>query len=204
MESLKFNIDMKRFIVIMVSSLVCISGFSQNFGSVLSSIRDKVVKETVTSASSMVGTWEYAGPECHLESDNALASIGGEAASVKLENELSGLYEKIGMDNVTYTFASDGTFSCKASKVTTSGTYTFDSGTGTVTMTSRLGVSFTAYVTVTGSRMTLSFNADRLFDALGKLSGYASEISSMGASLQKLMDSYDGLRLGFTLEKQQL
>lgn len=195
---------MKYFIVIMASSLVSVAGFSQDFGSVLSSIRDKVVKEVVTSATSIVGTWEYTGPECHLESDNTLAAIGGEAASVKLEDELSGLYSRIGMDNVSYTFGSDATFSCKASRLTTSGTYVFDSETRTVTMTSRLGVSFTAYVTVTGNRMTLSFNADRLFDVLGKLSGYASEISSQGASLQKLMDSYDGLRLGFTLEKKQL
>ena len=68
-------------------------------------------------------------------------------------------------------------------------------------MTSRLGVTQTAQVAVTGTSMSLLFNADKLMSVLTALTRMASKVSSVGATVEGLISNYDGLLLGFKLEK---
>lgn len=174
---------------------------AQDLKSVLSGVVKNVVGDKTTTASSIIGTWTYAGPECQFESDNLLAKAGGEVAAKEVEEKIQKVYEKVGMDGCQYTFGEDGSYSCTVKGKTSSGTYTFDSDAKTVTMKSKLGIKTVAYVTVTGDDMSLVFNADKLMSVLKTITSAASSVNSTASTLSSIAGSYDGLRLGFELKK---
>lgn len=174
---------------------------AQDLKSVLSGVVKNVVGDKTTTASSIIGTWTYAGPECQFESDNLLAKAGGEVAAKEVEEKIQKVYEKVGMDGCQYTFNEDGSYSCTVKGKTSSGTYTFDSDAKTVTMKSKLGIKTVAYVTVTGDDMSLVFNADKLMFVLKTVTSAASSVNSTASTISSVADSYDGLRLGFELKK---
>ena len=174
---------------------------AQDLKSVLSGVVKNVVGDKTTTASSIIGTWTYAGPECQFESGNLLAKAGGEVAAKEVEEKIQKVYEKVGMDGCQYTFNEDGSYSCTVKGKTSSGTYTFDSDAKTVTMKSKLGIKTVAYVTVTGDDMSLVFNADKLMFVLKTVTSAASSVNSTASTISSVADSYDGLRLGFELKK---
>lgn len=174
---------------------------AQDLKSVLSGVVKNVVGDKTTTASSIIGTWTYAGPECQFESDNLLAKAGGEVAAKEVEEKIQKVYEKVGMDGCQYTFSEDGSYSCTVKGKTSSGTYTFDSDAKTVTMKSKLGIKTVAYVTVTGDDMSLVFKADKLMSVLKTITSAAASVNSTASTISSIADSYDGLRLGFELKK---
>ena len=68
---------------------------SDDSGVIGSVVNDLVGKVTPVSMEALVGTWDYQGSACELDSDNALADIGGSAVSDKLEDKLDGYLKKI-------------------------------------------------------------------------------------------------------------
>ena len=176
---------------------------AQDLKSVLSDVVKNVVGDKTTTASSIIGTWTYAGPECQFESDNLLAKAGGEVAAKEVEEKIQKVYEKVGMDGCQYTFNEDGSYSCTIKGKTSSGTYTFDSDAKTVTMKSKLGIKTVAYVTVTGDSMSLVFKADKLMSVLKTITSAAASVNSTASTISSIADSYDGLRLGFELKKKE-
>lgn len=174
---------------------------AQDLKSVLSGVVKNVVGDKTTTASSIIGTWTYVGPECQFESDNLLAKAGGEVAAKEVEEKIQKVYEKVGMDGCQYTFSEDGSYSCTIKGKTSSGTYTFDSDAKTVTMKSKLGIKTVAYVTVTGDDMSLVFKADKLMSVLKTITSAAASVNSTASTISSIADSYDGLRLGFELKK---
>jgi hypothetical protein len=171
--------------------------------SILSGVVKTVVGDKTTTASSIIGTWKYSQPECAFESDNLLTQAGGEAAATKVEKKLATVYKTLKLTSITYTFNEDNTYSYSIGSKSFSGTYTFDSTNKTVTMTSTtLGTSLTAYVTTTGSTMTLTFDADKLLTVMQSISSLAASANSTASLINTLASSYDGMRLGFELTKK--
>lgn len=175
---------------------------AQDLKSLLSGVVKSVVGDQTTTESSIVGTWAYSAPDCQFESDNLLAKAGGEVAATQVESKLKTVYKKLGMTNSQFTFSEDGSFSISIKGKSASGTYTFDSDAKTVSMKTSLGVSFTAYVTVTGSSMSLVFDASKLMTVLKSVAGAAASVNSTASTISSLAGSYSGLRLGFELTKQ--
>jgi hypothetical protein len=176
---------------------------AQDLKSILSGVVKTVVGDKATTATSIVGTWKYSQPECCFESDNLLTQAGGEVAAAKVETKLASVYKTLKLTSITYTFNEDNSYTCTLSGKTLSGTYTFDSDKKTVTMKgSTLSTSLTAYVTVTGSTMTLTFDADKLMTVLKTVSSAASSLNTTASVINTLASSYDGMRLGFELSKK--
>ena len=86
--------------------------------------------------------------------------------------------------------------------VTTKGTYTFDAEAKTIAMKTRLGLSMTAHVVVTGNTMSILFEADKLLSGLQAVTNLASKVNSNASLISDLSGSYDGMMLGFELKKQ--
>ena len=86
-------------------------------------------------------------------------------------------------------------------RATSNGTYSFDAESKTLTLKTKVGVSVKAHVEVLGSTMSLQFNADKLMSALQALTNLVSKINSTASAVNSLADNYDGLMLGFVLEK---
>lgn len=196
----------------MLAATACIGyapAHAQDWKSILSNVAEgisKVVAGDTVSASSIVGTWKYSAPDCKFESDNLLAKAGGTVASKQVESKMEGICNKIGITSSTcsYTFNEDGSYTQKLNKRNSTGTYTFDAANKTLTMKTRLGFSFTAEVSISGSTMSLLFKADKLLSLLKTTAGIASKGSGNTAlsTLSSLSEQYDGLMLGFELKKQ--
>lgn len=202
-KKMKANFMLRCLCMAAVMTAAAGNAGAQDLKSVLSSVVKNVVGDKTTTASSIIGTWTYAGPECQFESDNLLAKAGGEVAAKEVEEKIQKVYEKVGMDGCQYTFSEDGSYSCTVKGKTSSGTYTFDSDAKTVTMKSKLGIKTVAYVTVTGDDMSLVFKADKLMSVLKTITSAAASVNSTASTISSIADSYDGLRLGFELKKKE-
>lgn len=200
-KKMKANFMLRCLFMAAVMTVAAGNAGAQDLKSVLSGVVKNVVGDKTTTASSIIGTWTYAGPECQFESDNLLAKAGGEVAAKEVEEKIQKVYEKLGMDGCQYTFNEDGSYSCTIKGKTSSGTYTFDSDAKTVTMKSKLGIKTVAYVTVTGDDMSLVFKADKLMSVLKTITSAAASVNSTASTISSIADSYDGLRLGFELKK---
>lgn len=202
-KKMKANFMLRCLFMAAVMTAAAGNAGAQDLKSVLSGVVKNVVGDKTTTASSIIGTWTYAGPECQFESDNLLAKAGGEVAAKEVEEKIQKVYEKVGMDGCQYTFNEDGSYSCTVKGKTSSGTYTFDSDAKTVTMKSKLGIKTVAYVTVTGDSMSLVFKADKLMSVLKTITSATSSVNSTASTISSIADSYDGLRLGFELKKKE-
>lgn len=202
-KKMKANFMLRCLFMAAVMTAAAGNAGAQDLKSVLSGVVKNVVGDKTTTASSIIGTWTYAGPECQFESDNLLAKAGGEVAAKEVEEKIQKVYEKVGMDGCQYTFSEDGSYSCTVKGKTSSGTYTFDSDAKTVTMKSKLGIKTVAYVTVTGDSMSLVFKADKLMSVLKTITSAAASVNSTASTISSIADSYDGLRLGFELKKKE-
>lgn len=200
-KKMKANFMLRCLCMAAVMTAAAGNAGAQDLKSVLSGVVKNVVGDKTTTASSIIGTWTYAEPECQFESDNLLAKAGGEVAAKEVEEKIQKVYEKVGMDGCQYTFNEDGSYSCTIKGKTSSGTYTFDSDAKTVTMKSKLGIKTVAYVTVTGDSMSLVFKADKLMSVLKTITSAAASVNSTASTISSIADSYDGLRLGFELKK---
>lgn len=187
-----------------VLSLMCCTSINtnaQDLKSILTGVAQAVVGDKTTTASSLIGTWNYSAPKCQFESENLLSKAGGTVAANEVEKKIQTVYEKLGINSCQYTFNEDGSYSYTIKGKTMSGTYTFDDTEKTITMKGKLGIKIVAYVTVTGNTMSLVFNADKLMSVLKTITGAAASISSTASTINSIASSYDGLMLGFELQK---
>ena len=192
---------LKSIWILLVMCGVSANAGAQDLKSILSGVAKAVVGNKATTASSIIGTWTYSGPECQFESENLLEKAGGEMAAKEVEEKMIAVYNKVGMNNIRYTFNEDGTYSYQMKKRTVTGSYVFDDAAKTITMTGKLGLKTVAYVTVTGNDMSMVFKADKLMSILKTITGAASKVNSTAATINSVAEAYDGLMLGFELKK---
>ena len=192
---------LKSIWILLVMCGVSANAGAQDLKSILSGVAKAVVGNKATTASSIIGTWTYSGPECQFESENLLAKAGGEMAAKEVEEKMIAVYNKVGMNNIRYTFNEDGTYSYQMKKRTVTGSYVFDDAAKTITMTGKLGLKTVAYVTVTGNDMSMVFKADKLMSILKTITGAASKVNSTATTINSVAEAYDGLMLGFELKK---
>ena len=80
---------MKRLIcIIVVLCAVSVQVDAQDLKSILSGIAKTVVGDKATTETSLIGTWNYVGPDCQLKGDNVLTNLGGEAAGGEVEKKM--------------------------------------------------------------------------------------------------------------------
>ncbi len=181
---------------------------AQSWKDILSGVAQNVLsKVDSVSSVSVTGTWRYVSPDCKFQSDNLLAKAGGEVAAQKIEDMMSNVLSKLGFDEgCTYVFNSDSTYSTTIKGHTSEGTYTYDNQTKEIQLKTKLGLKFHATVSfgLTGKTMSFLFNADKLMSLIqtvGETAGNVSSNATLGTATQ-LLEQYDGLQLGFELEKE--
>lgn len=192
----------------LVACLLCAGATSvqaQDWKSILSGVANTVTeKVTGVSTFSLEGTWTYVGPDCKFESDNVLAKVGSEIAAKKVETEMSNILSKIGFkEGVTYVFNADGTYESTVNGRTTQGTYTYDSSTNELALKTKLGYTFNATVSKSienSNNISLLFNADKLMSLAQTVSSALK--SSATNTLSTLLGQYDGMKIGFELQKK--
>lgn len=195
---------MKRIKFFLVAAMLLISASgvqAQSIGDLLTGLGKTLVGDKATTAASLKGTWTYTGPACEFESDNLLSKAGGSAVSTKIENKITPVLKKYGVQGIVYTFDGNGNYTTTIKKRTIKGTYTFDSKKKTITFKPHYGKEYTANVSILKNQMTLVFNTDKLMHVLQTISNTAAKQNSTAATINTLMKSYNGMRLGFRLKK---
>lgn len=195
---------MKKLIcIIALLCAVSVQADAQSWKDILSGAVKQVVGDKVTTEASLVGTWNYVGPDCQLKGDDLLKNIGGDAAGVEVEKKLEPIYEKAGLNTIQYTFNEDKTcsYTIKGKKV--EGTYEFNQEAKTVTIKAgKLGIKTTAHIVTLGNNMSFVFDADKILSVVKTITGVTSKLNTSAAALNKLTEQFDGMMLGFELKKQ--
>ena len=195
---------MKKFVcMIALLCAVAVQADAQSWKDILNGVVGQVVGDKVTTATSIIGTWSYVGPDCQLKGDDLLKNIGGDAAGVEVEKKMEPIYAKTGLNTIVYTFNEDNTcsYTLKGKKV--EGTYVFDAEAKTVTITSgRFGVKTTANIVTLGSNMSFLFDANKIFSVVKTITGATSGLNASAASINKLLEQFNGMMVGFELKKQ--
>lgn len=210
MNKMKKNNFIKGMLVFALCFAFCSTGKAQDWKSILSGVANAITegKGSDLASWSIEGTWNYTGPDCKFTSDNLLAKAGGEVASKKVEEKMTGILEKLGFtEGCSYTFNSDGTYTSTVKGRTTSGTYTYDSETKELQLKTKLELKFNAIVSqnvLAPKKMSLLFKADKVMSLMQTIGSALSSNSSNSvvSTANSLLDEYDGLQLGFALEKQ--
>ena len=113
------------------------------------------------------------------------------------------IYEKAGLNTIQYTFNEDKTcsYTIKGKKV--EGTYEFDAEAKTVTIVAgKLKVKTTAHIVTLGSNMSFVFDADKILSVVKTITGVTSGLNKSASAVNKLLEQFDGMMVGFELKKQ--
>ena len=193
----------KLLCIIALLCAVSVQANAQKWKDILSGVVTEVVGDKATTATSIVGTWDYVGPDCQLKGDDLLKNIGGQAAGEELEKKLEDIYQKAGLNTIQYTFNEDKTCSYTVKGKKVEGTYEFDAEAKTVTIKAgKLGIKTTAHIVTLGSNMSFVFEADKLLSVVKTITGVASKFNTSAAAINELASQFDGMMLGFELKKQ--
>ena len=195
---------MKKLICIMaLLCAVAVQADAQSLKDILSGVVGQVVGDKATTETSIIGTWDYVGPDCQLKGDDLLKNIGGDAAGAEVEKKMEPIYAKAGLNTIQYTFNEDKTCSYTIKGKTTKGTYEFDAEAKTITITTgKLGVKVTANVVTLGSNMSFLFDADKILSVVKTITGATSSLNKTASAANKLLEQFDGMMVGFELKKQ--
>ena len=195
---------MKKLIcIIALLCAVSVQADAQSWKDILSGAVKQVVGDKATTETSLIGTWVYVGPDCQLKGDDLLKNIGGDAAGVEIEKKMVPIYEKAGLNTIQYTFNEDKTcsYTIKGKKV--EGSYEFDAEAKTVTIVAgKLKVKTTAHVVTLGSNMSFVFDADKILSVVKTITGVTSGLNKSASTVNKLLEQFDGMMVGFELKKQ--
>ncbi len=156
----------------------------------------------LTNESSIVGTWVYSEPSVQFESENFLAQAGGAVASSAVVNKVTPYYQKIGITPGAFkiTFNQDHTCTYTMKGQTYNGTYSYDSSNKTISIKGQILTFPSAYVTVTGNQMALTFDSTKLLTLAQGLAS-ASQNATL-STLSSLSKSFNGMKTGFMFKRQ--
>ena len=195
---------MKKLVcIIALFCAVSVQGNAQSLKDILSGVAKAVVGDKATTQASLIGTWDYVGPDCQLKGDDILKNIGGETAGEEVEKRMAPIYEKAGLNTIQYTFNEDKTcsYTIKGKKV--EGTYEFDAEAKTVTIKAgKLGIKTTAHIVTLGSNMSFVYDADKILSVVKTITGAASGLNASASTVNKLLEQFNGMMVGFELKKQ--
>lgn len=165
--------------------------------SMLSDIISTFAPGITTNQSTIVGTWQYNKPCVQFESENFLAQAGGTMVSAKVEEKLATYYKMVGIKPgaCSFVFGQDNTVQYSFGGSAYQGTYSFNTTKKTITIKSQLGFQATAYVSVAGNSMALTFDANKLLSLAGNAA------ASMSGTVTALIGNYKGMKIGFEFSK---
>lgn len=174
-----------------------------NLFGMLGDMAEGVLSKTNLSVDDISGEWTANGSAVSFKSDNFLKKAGGSAAAGLIENKLDPYYNKLGLNNAVLTIKDDNTFSLKVRKIILQGTLE-SNGDGTFIFNFKALKSvslgkLTTYVQKSGNKMDVMFDAKKLMSlvsGVAKLTGI-----SIAKTAASLLDSYDGMCVGFKMKK---
>lgn len=177
---------------------------SGKLGDILGTI-GKITGSDKVPISSLTGHWTYQGPAVSFKSDNLIKKAGGVAGATAIEKKIGPYFDKAGLQNLTFEFGADSTFTMIVKKAKLTGTVS-TTGDGHSFVFSfkaagkvKLG-NMTGYVARESTdKISLTFDATKLITLVDKIASISGNSSLKAAS--SLLNSYDDMTVGFKLKK---
>lgn len=174
-------------------------------GNAITNIADNLLGTASVSQQSLVGTWTYAAPCLALESENALANMGGSVVAAPVEKKLTGILEKTGMKpgQVTLVFNEDGTMTAQMGKSPAVNLkWSVEGNTLTVTKELVKPISIKCNVKMTTSGMQLAVESKKLMSLINTICSTASNVTSSVGAISALVGNYQGVQIGMKFDKK--
>lgn len=184
------------------------SGSSESSSGVLSglgSVLNGVLSTSKISISDVVGSWKYVEPAVEFKSENLLKKAGGSAAAATITDKIKPYYEKAGITNLEFIVKEDGSFTLGVGKIKMSGTLQASDTDGAFIFNFKAVGSLslgkiTGYLSKNISgQLTLTFDASKLISLVNGIAKLSA--NSTLQTVSSLLNSYDGLTVGFVLKK---
>lgn len=198
------SISAQSFLDKLGSTLSSLSGQQEN--STISKITDiasQLLGTGTINANSLQGTWSYEKPYIAFESENALASLGGVAASTKLENSLNNILNKVGFSSgkIDLTLNADSTGCITLGGKNTDFKWSIKESDLTLTFPlTKKSIQMNAKIS--GGNLCLAMNTDKLLTILNTVSEKASNINSTASSVNALIKNVKGMYVGLKFTKK--
>ena len=116
-----------------------------------------------------------------------------------IEKAVNAVTGKSTAGQMSFTFNADSTFSAKVGQKSMKGSYSYNASTQKVNLKFAKLIGMNAKVNATSTTMDLLFESDKLLKLITFLSSKSS--NSTLKSIGSLANSYDGMMLGFSLQK---
>lgn len=173
-------------------------------GSVITNVVEGVFSKSDLTIDDIAGQWTSSGPAVTFQSDNLLKKAGGVATAAAIETKLEPYYKQYGLNGTVITIQHDGTFTMQVKKLTLKGTITQDKSEKGIfhLKFNILGMNLgdiKTYVQKTSSSMDIMFDATKMKTLISAIAGLSN--NNLASALSKLLDSYDGMCVGFKLSK---
>lgn len=173
---------------------------SGDSGSVLGKVVDIVSSKLVPTSKQIQGTWMYQRPAVVFQSDNIVTSLGGAAASTKIEDKLQAYFSKVGMTSgkMSMTFNSDNTFCVSFNNKEITGTYVISGNDVKLTFKGKKTPCSLTPQLDNGSLIIVG-DATKLKDFLQNIAGSVgtTELSTVAS----LMKNFNGMLIGVRFSK---
>lgn len=172
-------------------------------GETVSNLIQGVFSKSDLTVADIAGKWTSNGSAVSFTSDNFLQKAGGVAAAAAIETKLNPYYEQYGLNGAVMTINTDGTFTFKLKAVTLKGTATSNGG-GTFEFNFKafgsisLG-SMTTYVEKSGNHLDIMFDASKLKTLISGIARFSG--NTLASTAASLLDSYEGMCVGFGMDK---
>ena len=185
------------------SSTSSSSGLGDILGGIISNV---ITANQDLTVADLQGNWAYAAPSCKFTSEDFLMSAGGEVVASQISDKLTPIYGKLGFTPEKYRleFDGEGKYTMTFGQLPISGEATKGEAKGYFTFEFiKLGeyalATTPTYIEVLGDKMVLLYEADKFIDL------FSSVVSKLGISslntIVELVNSYDGVLIGFELNK---
>lgn len=173
-------------------------------GSALGGLVEGVFTQSDITVAQMAGTWTATGSAVSFQSDNFLKKAGGAAVAGTIESKLNPYYQQYGLTGSTLVIQANGSFQLKVKGVTLKGTITkLQDGNFQFSFTpfGNFSVgSLKTYVQKTPTGLDIMFDATKLKNLLSTVAGFTG--NSLATTAAGLLDSYEGLCVGFAYKNQ--
>lgn len=209
---------MKKIKLTILTLLMCISGVAQGnaqglsdlFGgdsgsNILGNLLEGVFTSSKITVADIEGTWVSTGPAISFKGEGFLKAAGGLAAAATIESKLAPYYKQYGLNGAVVTIDKSGNLTLTVKGITLRGTIADTSEEGVfdfsfTAMGAKIG-TFKTYIEKSSSTMDMMFDATKLKTLVSAIANFSG--NTMAKTMGSLLDSYDGLCVGFKLERQK-
>lgn len=153
--------------------------------------------------SDLAGEWTTTGSAVSFRSEDFLSKAGGVAAASTIESKINPYFQRFGLTNSVITIQTDGSFSMIVKNTTLKGVITKGTNNNFILSFQAFGKNnlgnVNLYVQKTSSSMDMMFDATKLKSILTSIASVSKQ--GLGQSLVSMLNSYEGICVGFKLNK---